>query len=148
MYKRILFFLFILFLWFISSIFFPFDKGFYLSLNLPFLLPNSLFIIMWFIIYILNTISYYYLFKEYDLDNDYYFILILNYLFNQSFSLFFSYLHNILLSLIIIIANTVSSYFLFIENKKINKTISYLTIPYLIWNGILLLLFIIIFIIN
>lgn len=148
MVKRLLFFLALLFLWFLSSIFFPFDQGFYLSLNIPLLIPNCLFIIIWSTIYFLNTSSYYLLFKEYDLNNDYYFIVILNYLFNQSFPLFFFYMHSLLLSLIILTGCTVLSYFLYFESKKINKTIGLLNLPYLAWNSVLLVLFIIIYIIN
>lgn len=148
MIKRGLFFTLLLFLWFISPILFPFDQGFYLSLNIPFNIPNYLFTIIWIFVYLLNTYSFYFLFKEYDLNSDYYFIIIMNYLFNQSFPLFFFYLHDLLLSLIIITSNTVLSYFLYFESKRINKNISLLNLPFVVWNNILLFLFIVIYIVN
>lgn len=149
MYKRIIFFAVILSFWFIGILFFPFDAGYYTLLDKPlFTLPAFFITIIWIAIYFLNTLSFYLTFKDYDLNNDYYFIIIFNYLFNQVFPLFFFYFHNLYLSLISVISTTITSYFLYIETKKINKTSSYLLIPYFVWNTYLLVLFIIIFIIN
>ena len=147
--RKIIIFLNILLMWFIGVVFCPFDVGFYLSLNIPKIVPNSSFIgIIWIIIYILNSICIYKLLKNYELNNDYYFILILNYIFCESFPLFFFYFHNLFLSLISCIVIFITSIFLILETKKINKNYSYYLYPYTIWSFISLTLFIIIYIIN
>ena len=65
MFKKIIVFLIILSLWFLSSVFFPFDAGFYNSLNLPaFTPPKILFSIIWPVIFILITITIYSIIKK------------------------------------------------------------------------------------
>ncbi len=148
-YRKIIAFLIILLLWFLSSAFFPFDIGYYLTLKVPSFFPNNYLIsFIWIIIYIFNSSSTYILIKNYELNNDYYFILIINYLFNQTFSLFFSIFHSLFLTLIATTTTAITSIFLYLEAKKINKTSSYLLIPYLIWSFISLILFIIICTLN
>ena len=149
MYRRIIFFLVIFSLWFFGNIFWPFDAGFYQSLNTPSFIPVKMFIsIIWIVIYFLNTLSFYKSFKDFDLNNDYYFIIILNYLFNQLFSLFFFYFNNLFLGLISCIVIFVSTTFWFLETKKIDKTSAYLLLPYIIWSFLALNLSICIFVIN
>ena len=147
--RKVIAFLIILSLWFLGSIFFPFNQGFYSSINIPNITPNNNIIsLIWIIIYILNTTSLYFLIKDYDLNDDFNFILILNYLFCELFPMFFFYLNSLLFSLISVIVVVVTSYFLFIETKKINKTLAYLFLPYLVWSFCSLILSISIFLIN
>ncbi len=148
-YRKATVFLSMLLLWFISSILFPFDEGFYLTLKIPTFFPSSYLIsTIWILIYFLNTISIYNLIKNYEIDNDYYFILIINYLFNQMFSLFFFFFHSLMLSLITITTISITGIFLYIETKKINKVSAYLLTPYYIWSIFSLVLFIIICVLN
>jgi tryptophan-rich sensory protein len=149
MFKKIILFLIILALWFFSSVFFPYDAGFYQTLNIPKFAPSGTFIaIIWIVIYLLNTISIYNLVKNYKLNNDYYFILIINYLFNQAFPLFFFYYHSLFLSLVCTIVIAVTTPMLMIETKKINKKSAYLLIPYSIWSLIAFILSTAIFLTN
>ena len=149
MFRKILVFLILLSLWFFSSILWPYDSSIFLFLNVPKLfLPNIMIDIIWILIYILNTISIYIMIKNYELENNYFFILIINYIFNQLFSLFFFYFHYLYLSLICTTITAVSSFLLYIETKKSTKTFSFLLIPYVLWSFLALIYFIIIFIIN
>jgi len=138
-----------LLLWFLGIVFCPFDIGFYQYLTLPKIMPpTSFFGIIWIIIYLLNTLSIYNLIKNCELNNDYYFILTLNFIFCEAFPIFFFYFHNLILSLITTVGTTVTSYFLMNETKKINKTYSYYLYPYVGISIISLILLIIIFILN
>ena len=149
MIRKMTAFLILLFLWFIGGIFFPLNQGFYNSLTLPDVIPGIRTLkFIWIIILLLNTTSSYYLIKDYDLNDDYFFIVILNYLFCQFYPLFFSFFNSLILSLVCNIVVAVSGLFLLTETKKINKTLSYLFIPYVIWSFISLIFSISIYLLN
>ena len=147
--RKLIVFLIIFMFYLLPAVAFPFDLGYYLSLNIPLFSPSSLFIgLSWLLIYFLNSLCLYKSIKDYELNNDYYFILILNYLLLLFFSISFFILHNLLLSLIINTSIFISTYLYLLEVKKLNKELSYLLIPYLIFSFILLLNMISIYIIN
>lgn len=134
--KDILLFLLILFSWLLSGIFFRFNKEFYDSLSLPFFaLDGKIISIIWFIIYILITISIMIISKKTNIlkNNDYLYILITNYLSNQLFMYFFFHLMSPFLGFAITTIIFLSSIFLYIETAKISKKASYFLIPYLIY---------------
>lgn len=149
MFKNIIVYLVILALWFASSIFFPFDSGFYNSLKLPsYTPPNIVFSIMWIILYLLISLSIFIIIKKNLYNKDYLYILIINYLFNQLFSLFFFSFNNLFLTLVSTIITFVSSLFLYYETRKLNLKSSLLLIPYMLWNLFATILFINIYLIN
>ncbi len=149
MIRKLIAFIIILLLWFIGGIIFPLNQGFYSTLILPGVIPSIPFIkLIWCTILLLNTISSYFLIKDYDLSDDYFFIIILNYLFCQFYPLFFFYFNSLILALISNIVIAVSNLFLINETKKINKTLAYLFIPYLIWSFISLIFSISIYLLN
>ena len=120
--------------WFISSILFPFNQNFYQTLNLPvFNPPGIVFAIIWPILYILIALSFFLILKNKEVTKSYMFAYLVNYILNQSFSLFFFYLNNLTLTLYNTILLFLSTIYLLIETKKVNKTSFYLLIPYLIW---------------
>lgn len=134
MFKKIIVFLIILSLWFFSSVFFPFDAGFYNSLNLPaFTPPKILFSIIWPIIFILITITIYSIIKKDNQTKDYLYILIINYILIETYNLFFFYFNNLFLSLVNVTFTLVSSIFLTLETKKLTKN-WYLLILYNVWS--------------
>lgn len=144
-----IFFILLLLPWSLSSILFPFNQSFYNSLNLPnFTPPNYVFIIVWSIIYFLITISFFLILKKDKLNSNYIFAFLLNYILNQSFSLFFFYLNNLTLTLYTTIMLFASTIYLFFETKKINKISSYLLIPYLLWCSFGVILFTTVFFLN
>lgn len=131
---KIIIYILILLPWFISSILFPFNTTFYQTLNLPFFTPPGIvFAIVWPILYILIALSFYLILKKDKLDRNYLFAYLLNYILNQSFSLFFFYLNNLTLTLYCTVLLFFSTIYLVWETKKHNKTSFYLLLPYMLW---------------
>lgn len=134
-FKKILTFLICLLPWFFSALF-QGDSSFYKELYLPkFAPPGILFAIIWPILYILIAITIYKIVTEYNFkDNkNYYYALIINYIFNQSFTIVFFALKSPFLGMVSTIGTFVSALILYIFTKERNKKISYLLIPYLLW---------------
>ncbi len=149
--KDILLFLLILLFWLLSGFIFKFNKEYYDLLTLPsFTLDGKYISIIWFIIYILISISIFIIIKKYNLfkQKDYYYILVTNYLANQLFTYVFFYLMSPFLGFIITVIVFISSIFLFIETKKLNKKSSYFLIPYLIYNTYALILMTSVYLLN
>lgn len=149
--KDILLFLLILLFWLLSGFIFKFNKEYYDLLTLPSFTLNGKYIsIIWFIIYILISISIFIIIKKYNLfkQKDYYYILVTNYLANQLFTYVFFYLMSPFLGFIITVIVFISSIFLFIETKKLNKKSSYFLIPYLIYNTYALILMTSVYLLN
>ena len=135
--KDILLFIIILFLWLLSGLLFKYNKEYYELLKLPsFVLNGKVISIIWFIIYILNTISIIILSKKTNIfkNRDYLYILLTNYLANELFMYFFFYLMSPFLGFAITTVVALSTIFLFIETKKISKKSSYFLIPYIIYS--------------
>ena len=141
----------ILFLWLLSGLLFKVNNDYYSLLKLPFFTLNGKIIsIIWFIIYILITISIFKIIKKINIfkNKDYLYILITNYLSNQLFMYFFFYLMSPFLGFIITIIVSLSTIFLYLETKKISKKFSYYLIPYIIYSTYALILMSTIYFIN
>lgn len=141
----------ILFLWLLSGLIFNVNNDYYSLLKLPFFTLNGKIIsIIWFIIYILITISIFKVIKKINIfkNKDYLYILITNYLSNQLFMYFFFYLMSPFLGFIITIIISLSTIFLYLETKKISKKSSYYLIPYIIYTTYALILMSTIYFIN
>lgn len=150
-YKDILLFIGILFLWLLSGLLFKVNNDYYSLLKLPFfVLSGKLISIIWFIIYILITISIIKIIKKTNIfkNKDYLYMLITNYLANQLFMYFFFYLMSPFLGFIITIIISLSTIFLYLETKKISKASSYYLIPYIIYSTYALILMTSIYFIN
>ena len=135
--KQILLFIIILFFWLLSGLIFKYDAIFYSMLKLPgFALSGKWISIIWFLIYILNTISIVIIYNKVKIlqNKDYLYILLTNYFANQLFMYFFFYLMSPFLGFAITTIVMLSTIFLFIETKKISKTSSYFLIPYIIYS--------------
>ena len=135
--KDIILFLVILFLWCLSGFIFKVDYSYYKMLKLPFFALDGKYIsIIWFIIYILNTISIIKVSKITNIfkNHDYLYILITNYIANELFIYFFFKLMSPFLGLCITIITMISTYFLMQETKLISKKSSYFLIPYLVYS--------------
>ncbi len=149
--RIVLRFLIILLPWLISGLIFPYNKAFYESLNIPsFALPGKIIGITWLILYILISISIYIISKNINIlkNRDYLYVLITNYLGNQLFSFAFFYLMSPFLAFIMTTITFISSIFLFIETKSINKKASYFLIPYIIFSGYALIVSLSVYIMN
>lgn len=149
--KVVLKFLLILLPWFISGLLFPYNKDFYETLKIPsFALPGTIIGITWLILYILISISIYIVSKRTNIlkNKDYSYVLITNYLANQLFSFTFFYLMSPFLAFIMTSITFISSIFLFIETRNINKKASYFLIPYIIFSSYALIVSLSIYIMN
>ena len=132
--KKVFIYILCLIPWFLSSLI-PFNTEFYNSLNLPFFNPPiSFYPIVWIITYICISISTYKIVSIYEPKdlNRYYKILIINYLFNQSFSLFFFLLKSLFLTFISCLGTFISTLFLYEEITFLDeKSTKYLN-PYVL----------------
>ena len=146
-FKKFLVYLLFLLPWFISNLIFKVDTAYYQSLDRPwFAPPPIIFGIVWPILYALIAYSVY---KTWSNSNSNYKIyLVINYIANQLYTLFFFVLKNNFLSLVDTIIILISSLYLYVETKNLNKDKAKYLIPYIIWNIFALILVFTIFITN
>ena len=133
--KNFLIFILCLAPWFLTSLL-PTDFAFYESLKLPFFTPPPIFYsIAWTITYIGIAISIYRLIKKFtwkDLPKSYKKTLLINYIFNQLFTIVFFYLHSTFLGFISCLGTFVSCLFLYEEITNLDeKSTKYLN-PYVL----------------
>ena len=119
-FKKFLVYLLFLLPWFISNLIFKIDTAYYQSLDRPwFAPPPIIFGIVWPILYALIAYSVY---KTWSNSNSNYKIyLVINYIANQLYTLFFFVLKNNFLSLVDTIIILISSLYLYIETKKLKQ---------------------------
>ena len=149
--KNILKFIIILLMWLLGGLIFKVDLNYYKTLTLPsFTLPNTIISITWFILYILISISIYKVDETNKIisNNDYFYVLITNYLANELFIYGFFTLKSPFFGFVLTVITLVSSIFLYIETKKLSKKASYFLIPYIIFNIYAFLLSLSLYIIN
>lgn len=151
MIKKILIFITCLAPWFLASII-PVDYNYYDGLTLPFFtLPKVAFPIVWTILYILIAISMYGVFSTYtfkEVPISYKKALVINYLFNQSFTIFFFLFKNNFLGFVSCLGTFISSLFLYHETFKIKeKSTTYLDL-YVLFNLFASILSLTIYIMN
>lgn len=137
--------------WFLTAII-PVDYGFYNTISLPFFAPPTLFYaISWTITYICIAISIYKVVNIYKWNNipkGYKRILLINYLFNQSFTIVFFILHNLFLGFISCLGTFVSTLYLYEETNSLDeKSTKYLN-PYVLLSLFATILSVTIYIIN
>lgn len=146
-FKKFLVYLLFLLPWFISNLIFKVDTAYYQSLDRPwFAPPPIIFGIVWPILYALIAYSVY---KTWSNSNSNYKIyLVINYIANQLYTFFFFVLKNNFLSLVDTIIILISSLYLYVETKNLNKDKAKYLIPYIIWNIFALILVFTIFITN
>lgn len=113
------------------------NTNFYKTLELPFFAPPPIvFSIVWPILYFLIALSIYNIYNKFSLKYDlkYRDYLILNYIFNQSYTFLFFNLKSPILGLLSTLLTLITSILLYKETKFLDKKTSYLLIPYLLWN--------------
>ena len=133
--KKVFLFLGTLLPWFITSII-PLNYKYYDKINKPFFAPPKLFYpITWTIMYISIAITIYTILRNYkikDINPSYKITLLINYLFNQSYTLLFFGLNNPFLGFVSCLGTLLSSLFLYEETSLLNNKISKLLYPYII----------------
>lgn len=135
--KKILFFLLGLFVYFLPSLLFRSDTKFYESLKGTFI-PNIVFIIIWTIIFIILSFINTYLFSNKESYNKkefrtYFILMFINYVFIFLFPLGFFILENLFLGYIFTLLTCVTAILLSMQVLLLNKKISLLYIPYILW---------------
>lgn len=135
--KKILFFLLGLFVYFLPSLLFRSDTKFYESLKGTFI-PNIVFIIVWAIIFIILSFINTYLFSNKESYNKkefrtYFILMFINYVFIFLFPIGFFVLENLFLGYIFTLLTCVTAILLSMQVLLLNKKISLLYIPYILW---------------
>lgn len=135
--KNILFFLLGLFIYFLPSIVFRTDTTFYKNLKGAFV-PNIVFILVWAILFAILSFINTYLFsnkKEYSKKEfrTYFIIMFINYLFIFLFPLAFFVFENLFLGYVFTLLTCVTAILLSMQVLLLNKKISLLYIPYILW---------------
>ena len=134
MLRKIIFFLILILFWNVTLILFPVNYAYLTTLQGVININYKYFIIMYFLLTLVNNYAFYRLFTGFDLNNNYNFVYILNYIFTQVFGLFFFKFNCLILSVICLCIVFVSSIFVYLESKKIDRTNSYLIIPSILFN--------------
>ena len=148
MLRKIIFFLILILFWNITLILFPVNYAYITTLQDIININYKYFIIMYFLLTLINNYVFYKLFTGFDLNNNYNFVYILNYIFTQVFGLFFFKFNCLILSVICLGIVFVSSIFVYLESKKIDRTNSYLIIPSILFNMFNLIGLMIVMILN
>lgn len=124
-------------MWSLSGLIFKIDNAFFNALNLPvFVLPNKLIGIIWATLYLLITISIFMIIKKkrFYVNSDYFYVLLTNYLANQLFLYGFFTLKSPFLGFTLTTITFISSIFLLLETKLLDKKASYFLVPYVLFN--------------
>lgn len=149
--KKFFTFIIILIPWFLGSII-PVDYSYYREINLPSFAPPTIFYnISWTIIYILISISIICLFDSYSfktIPKTYKITLLINYLFNQSYTLVFFGLKSNFLGFISCVGTLISTLFLFNETYELKPKCCRYLIPYFLLSVVAVILSFTIYIMN
>lgn len=149
--KNILIFIICLIPWFLTY-FIPFDYSFYNTIKLPFFAPPNLFyIIAWTITYIGIAITIYNIVTTYkfkDIPKSYKLILLINYIFNQSFTIVFFGFKNLFLGFISCLGSFITSLYLYEQTNNLNKKITKYLNPYILLGVFATILSLTIYVIN
>lgn len=148
--KKILLFIGLLLPWFLGTLFAT-DASFYQTLNLPSFAPKPIvFSIVWPILYVLITLSIYFVITEEGIrqNKDYRNIIIINYILNQLYPLLFFKFHSLFLSFVCTTLLAISNLFFYYETKSINTKSAKLLLPYLFWSIFAFILSITIYFMN
>ncbi len=122
--RKVFTFILCLLPWFITFII-PFDYSLYDKIKLPFFAPPNIFyIIAWSITYIGIAISIYKILTKYkfsEIPSSYKRVLLINYLFNQSFTIVFFGLKNLFLGFVSCLASFISSLYLYEQTNSLDE---------------------------
>ena len=148
MLRKIIFFLILMLFWNVTLILFPVNYAYLTTLQGVININYRYFIIMYFLLTLVNNYAFYRLFTGFVLNNNYNFVYIINYIFTQVFGLFFFRFNSLILSVICLCIVLISSIFVHLESKKIDSTSSYLIIPSILFNVFNLIGLMIVMILN
>ncbi len=151
MLKKIFIFILCLLPWFASAVI-PVDYNYFKEIKLPFFAPPTAFYgIAWSIIYVCMAISiskiiYTYGFKK--IPKSYKITLLINYLFNQGFTLVFFGLKSNFLGFVFCLGTFISCLFLYNETQNLKEKSTKFIDPYVLLSLFATILSLTIYIIN
>lgn len=136
-FKNALIFGIFLFVYFLPSLIFRQDNEFYKKLNNNFV-PPIVFVIVWIVIFVLlSFVNTYYLVNKDKYDykelRSYFILIFINYIFVFLFPLVFFVMHNLFLGYITTLLTFVTAIFVSMQSLVLNKKLTLLFIPYLLW---------------
>ena len=134
MIKKLITFILCISPWFLSNLL-PLDYDYFNKIKTPFFTPPKLFYpIAWTIVYILISVTTYTIFRMYkykEIPKSYKLSLLINYIFNQSFTIIFFGLKNNFLGFVSCLFTLISCLFLYKETSNLQSKISKLLYPYI-----------------
>lgn len=137
--------------WFLISLI-PFDYNYYNEIILPWFAPPTIFYsVAWTIVYILIAISMVNILDSYrikEINLSYKITLLVNYLFNQSYTLVFFGLKNSFLGFVSCLGTLISCLFLINETYNLKENSSKYLIPYALLSTFAVILSFTIYILN
>ncbi|XMB65906.1 TspO/MBR family protein [Mycoplasmatota bacterium zrk1] len=148
--KKKFLFIFLILAFLIPGALFQSDVLYYNSLNLPSFSPPKEVFSIWIVLYILIAYVVSTVFTSYKNNEirDFKQVFLVNYILNISFTPIFFILHNQFLGLLVTIAIFITSVFLFYETYKLEKRLSSLLMPYVMWSFLVSILSFAIYSIN
>ena len=148
MVRKIVFFGIIVLMWNLGLILFPIDYGYLTTFRHLIYVNYDIYLVIWGLISLFISYSFYKLFIDFDLNNNYIFVFLINYIFTQVFGMFFFVFNSLILSIVCMCIVATSSVLVYLEAKKIDIYSSMFGIIPIIFNGINLVSLMIMFILN
>ncbi|WJE54411.1 tryptophan-rich sensory protein [Bacillus cereus] len=123
-------------LFYLSSILFPIDRIWYDALEKPVWTPSGMTIgIIWAVLFGLIALSIVNIYNKHGSNpKTFWFIFLLNYIFNQAFSYFQFSQKDLFLATIDCLLVAFTTLLLIIFSFNLSKLAAYLLIPYLLWS--------------
>ena len=148
MVRKIVFFGIIVLMWNLGLILFPINYGYLTTFRHLIYVNYDIYLVIWGLISLFISYSFYKLFIDFDLNNNYIFVFLINYIFTQVFGMFFFVFNSLILSIVCMCIVATSSVLVYLEAKKIDIYSSMFGIIPIIFNGINLVSLMIMFILN
>ena len=148
MVRKIVFFGIIVLMWTLGLILFPIDYGYLTTFRHLIYVNYDIYLFIWGLNSLFISYSFYKLFIDFDLNNNYIFVFLINYIFTQVFGIFFFVFNNLILSIVCMCIVSTSSVLVYLEAKKIDRYSSKFGIIPIIFNGINLMSLMVMFILN
>ncbi|HDR6271317.1 TPA: tryptophan-rich sensory protein [Bacillus cereus] len=124
-------------LFYFSSILFPIDRIWYDALEKPAWTPSGMTIgIIWAVLYALIALSVAIIYNKQGFNpKTFWFLFLLNYIFNQAFSYFQFSQKNLFLATIDCLLVAITTLLLIVFSSNLSKVSAWLLIPYLLWSA-------------
>lgn len=148
MVRKIVFFGIIVLMWNLGLILFPIDYGYLTTFKHLIYVNYDIYLVIWGFVSLFISYSFYRLFIDFDLNNNYIFVFLINYIFTQVFGIFFFVFNSLILSIVCMCIVATSSVLIYLEAKKIDRYSSIFGIIPIIFNGINLISLMVMFILN